>query len=385
MKKSAKREIAFAENPSDVRKSKAKRMPIGATKSEILLFIANNGEADSVDLKWYLKEESGIKNKKSLRIHLSDLASEGMVSKRSKGKGLSDIYYLTNSFSNLTAVFNYLKENKKEKEFLTTRFFKEYVGSEDFKAKFFVHFTKRILLSMIAYLQSDEGYKEQLKSFGKYESKQPENFLTAIKNSKKIKPKYTKLEDWEKALALYDEKNVETLSAMVSSFASIIENTDVDTLYLASSSFGDWAIPFIKKATSLIIPNKEMPEFLAMLRTSPSATDFILNLDNASASGLMGILMRFIMWTVNDDPQKLQEFGMLANNKDNFSSNLPKMYGMLKDFSKVENKSPLLTLVSSMFIFDYIKRNVAINEEDQILLSNMLNSMLLPKIKRVTL
>ena len=34
-----------------------------------------------------------------------------------------------------------------------------------------------------------------------------------------------------------------------------------------------------------------------------------------------------------------------------------------------------------MFIFDYMKRNIAINEEDQTVLSDILNEMLIPKIK----
>lgn len=377
MKKSIKKEVVFAETPAELRRRKAKRMPIGSSKSAILLFIASKGEADSVDLKRHLKEKFRIKNKKSLRIHLSDLIQIRLVAKRSKGKGLPDTYYLASNFLTLKGVFNYLKENGKEKDLLTTKYFKDYVASEDFQAKFFVNLVKGIILAMISYVQSDEGYKEQIK----HVEKQSE-IITAIRDSREIKPKYTRLEDWEKAFDLYDPKRIkETVPTMVSNINSIIESTDADTLYTFVSSFGDWTTPFMKKAPSIIIPSKELPEFLAMLRASPSATDFILNLGKDNALGLMGFLLRFIMWSVNDDPKKLKEFSTLTKDKDNFASNIPKMYMLLKDFSKVENKSPLFTLVSSMFIFDYMKRNVAINEEDQKLLADRLNEMLVPKIK----
>ena len=377
MMKSAKRDMVLAESPSELRKRNAKHMPIGSTKSAILLFIATNGKADSVDLKWHLKKQFGIKNKKSLRLHLSDLIENGLVAKRSNGKGLPDTYYLANNFSTLQGVFNYLKVNGKEKELLTTKYFKEYTASDDFQAKFFVNLVRGIILAMILYVQSDKGYEEQKKYF----QKQSE-IITAIRDSREIKPKYTRLEDWEKAFDLYDPKRIkETVPTMVSNINSIIKSTDTDTLYTFVSSFGDWATPFMQKIHRLIIPDKEMPEFLAMLRASPSATDFMLNLDKDNALGLMELLMRFIVWSVNEDPQKLKEFSILATDKSNLTNNMSKMYGLLKDFSKIENKSPLFTLVSSMFIFDYMKRNIAINEEDQTVLSDILNEMLIPKIK----
>ena len=329
MKKNANKEIVLAETPSELRKRNAKRMPIGYTKSAILLFIATKGEADSVDLKWHLKEQYGIKNKKSLRIHLSDLIGNGLVAKRSNGKGLPDTYYLTSNFSTLKGVFNYLKANGREKELLTTDYFKRYVGSEDFKAKFFVQLTKSILISMVTYIQSDAGYNEQIKNFDKHGE-----FITAIKNSRDIKPKYKRLDDFDKALDIYNPEKVETLSPMVANVTSIINNTDVDSLYLFASSFGDWATPFMQKIPYLIIPDKEMPEFLAMLKASPSATDFMLNLDNDKALGLMSTLMRFVMRSVKDDSNKVTEFNTLVKDTGKFKDNVPKIYALLSDFSK---------------------------------------------------
>ena len=76
------------------------REPIGNTKSEILIYIANNDNATITDIRRYLRNERNIRNIKVIRKHLSDLVLHNIISiKKAERRGLSDIYYLEKTVS----------------------------------------------------------------------------------------------------------------------------------------------------------------------------------------------------------------------------------------------------------------------------------------------
>jgi uncharacterized protein YktB (UPF0637 family) len=118
-----------------------------------------------------------------------------------------------------------------------------------------------------------------------------------------------------------------------------------------------------------------------MLRASPTSADFVLNFNKFNPMGLMSALMKFIFWSINDDPQKAKRVNALLKEKDTFAENLPEMYGLLKDFSKVENKSPISTIISSLFMFDFMNKNFVEHTKDEKVLADVLNDLLLPKIR----
>lgn len=361
-------------------KKSTKRMPIGFTKAEILLYVADKGEVDTVDLKWHLKKKLGIKNKKTILMHLSDLIKDELLSKRKKGKkGIADTYIIIYNFHTLQNVFNYLKKYKKEKDFLKTKYFKEYIMSEDFQNKFFLHLTKDLVLGMIDYMKSEDGYNRTLE-IGTKTRDGFEKAFSVIKDVDIKNAKYTQIDDLDKVLKLYKNKK-ENIKMFYTNLLAIITKSDIDTIYTYISLWGLPVIAFIKKASKLVLLEKEKKEILAMLMASPSAIDFILNFRQTSSTGLFSILLKFILWNVNDDPDKLRKLNEISKESD-YNKRIAQIYELFSDFSKLKNKSPLYTLISSNFIFDFINQNMVATEEDQLVLNNILNDLLLPKIEK---
>ena len=229
--------------------------------------------------------------------------------------------------------------------------------------------------------------KPKDKEYEKLE-KEYEDLINEIRNASVSKAHYTKLEDLDKALALYDYENKKGLTVMVSSLLAMLKSTDVDKLYSFACSFGDLSEAFLQKVPNLIMPDDEIEEMLAMIKASPSAADFILNFREPSATGqskalgLMSILTRFLLWTINNDPEKANQIGHIMKEDIDFIEKMRKAYPIIKDFSRVENKSPLYTVISSNFIFDFVNRELIVNQEDEEILGKVLNDILVPKISK---
>ena len=58
------------------RRRPSQKEPIGITKSEIIVYIANNENSTITDIRRYLRIERNIRNIKVVRKHLFDLVKE---------------------------------------------------------------------------------------------------------------------------------------------------------------------------------------------------------------------------------------------------------------------------------------------------------------------
>ena len=381
MVKSAKGEVVFDDKPTHLRKARAKRLPIGSTKSEMLLFVANNGDVDTLSLKWHLKKQFGIKNKKNLLIHLAGLTEEGLLKKKSNGKGNADTYYLEKNFSNLKSVFNYLKENRREKEFLATRFFKEYINSDDFQIKFVAHLIRSMTLAMINYLETEDTSKMVSDDAKRESDKLLVQIANFVKSSEPVSPNLATLDNFSKVSQGADISNKKKFQKMVNVGIALLRKTDVDTFaefIMELDLFGD----FIKKLPQLDLIGKEKPQIIAMLKFSPTAVDYIINLDKLNPMGIVSAWMRFMAWTINDDPEKAKTIQEILSDTSDRPDRLSQVYELMKDFSKVLNKSPIYNVINSGVIFDYMNRNFVIPEtrEEEIFVLDIVNETLLPKI-----
>lgn len=74
------------------RRRPSQKEPVGSTKSEIIVYIANNENSTITDIRRYLRNEKNIRNIKVVRKHLSDLVKEGIINiKKAERKGFGDV------------------------------------------------------------------------------------------------------------------------------------------------------------------------------------------------------------------------------------------------------------------------------------------------------
>jgi len=93
------------------RRRPSQKEPIGSTKSEIVVYIANNENSMITDIRRYLRNEKNIRNIKVVRKHLSDLVKEGIINiQKGLKERVGDVYYIEKSFSKFKDVFNYLRD-----------------------------------------------------------------------------------------------------------------------------------------------------------------------------------------------------------------------------------------------------------------------------------
>lgn len=366
-----------------------KKLPPGETKSEILLYIAENGVVGTDVIRDRLKSHLNIKNKKMTYDHLSDLEKLGYIvritafrktpeyGKKLEHSGTLDYFSLATGFTVLQGIFNYLKDHHKEQDFIRTKYFKSYVSTEDFRARAFIYFVKEAVLALINYGKSDEVYNTLIKKIkgnrtGGYEG------LNILRNADVSKAKYTKFSDWNKVEALSKAKNPHK-TQILSSMMAIMKNTDPDTIFSSLNAVNMNPASIINYV-NFLVPEKEMPEILAMIRSSSTAIDYVLNfkldplVEQFDVMRLMEIFIRFQLWKIVNDPIKAKD--VLKDGNDP-----KKILDALKDFSSGESKSPIYTLVSLAFVHDFLHRNTDISKTDEEMINQVLSDMFLPKIK----
>lgn len=382
--------VSIMEEDSDKKHHSHIKLPAGETKSEILLYIAENGKVGTDSVRDYLRTHLNIKNKKMTYVHLSELVKLKYIIKipapirtNKHGKpqlhtGALDYFSPATGFTALQSVFNYLKNHHKEKEFIKTKHFKLYVSSDEFRAKVFIYFIKEALLDLINYAKSDDAYDAFMKIAQEKQLRGHEKVLNMLRNIDISKAKYTKSTDWNKVIALSKAPNPNNIQ-ILNSIMAIIKNTDADTIFSSLKAGNDTAK--IVNYFNFLVPEKEIPEILAMVRSSPTAADYVLNfrltpfLKQLDFRRVAEIFTKFQIGRILDNPIKIQDMLNAQNTLQWLKS--------LKDYSNIENKSPIYTLISLAFIYDFLHQNTAIDNDDRAILNNLLVDIFLPKIKAI--
>jgi hypothetical protein len=367
-----------------------KKLPPGETKSEILLYIAENSVVGTDAIRDHLRSHLNIKNKKITYDHLSKLEKWGYIvrittarkipehGKKLEHSGTLDYFSLATGFTTLQHIFNYLKDHQKEKDLIGTKYFKSYVSTEDFRARAFIYFVKEAILALINYAKSDEVYNAFIKKIKENRIGGYEESLNILRNADISKAKYTNFSDWNKVEALSKAKNPKK-TQILSSMMAIMKNTDPDTIFSSLNAVNKNSASLINYV-NFLVPEREMPEILAMIRSSSTAVDYVLNfkldplIEQFDFMRLMGIFIRFQLWKIADDPIK-------AQNMLKYGNDSKKILDALKDFSNVESKSPIYTLVSLAFVHDFLHQNTDIGEADRETINQVLSDMFLPRIK----
>lgn len=342
------------------RRKPSQREPVGNTKSEIIVYLANNEDATITDLRRYLRNEKNIRNIKVVRKHLSDLVLDNIISNRkAERRGLSDIYYLERSFSSFKAIFNFIDDFHKPL-FLGTKYAKDVTSDDNFLAYGMINIGKEI-------------FSEFLKL------KDENNFNALIEKAKRNGEDVSSKEIKE----MLEEAKKNLLEEDLNEFQSYLSGAKPEDIISTLGSLNEEKpiYPVIKILVNAIFPEKQRKEVLEILTTSPSATDYFLNLKSVDRLYLFVIIVRFYIGSIALDASKISLIQKMSKEKSVMPDNLTPYFTKLLSIENISNDNPLLTILRSYFLVDAFNGNIVNNEYS----NSVLKEILLPKDKEMSL
>lgn len=339
------------------RRRPSQREPAGNTKSEILLYLANNGDVTVTiaDIRRYLRNEKNIRNIKVIRKHLSDLVTDNLISiKKAERRGLSDIYYLEKSFSSFKTSFNFINDFHKPL-FLGTKYTKDVILSDNFLAYGIINIGKEIFSELLKL--KDENYFNAIVEKAK-------------RNAEDVSSKETKEMITELKKNLKEED--------LNEFQNILSDARPEDIF---NLFGDQIEGqafniSIKLLLDAIFPEKQGKEIIEIISTSPSANDYFLNLKSVDRLYLFVIIIRFYLGSIAWDTSKISLLKEMSKEKSVMPDNLTPYVAKLLSIQNVSNDNPLLTILRSYFLVDSFNGNIVNNEYS----NSVLKEILLPKV-----
>ena len=336
------------------------REPIGNTKSEILIYIANNDNATITDIRRYLRNERNIRNIKVIRKHLSDLVLHNIISiKKAERRGLSDIYYLEKSFSSFKTSFNFINEFYKP-SFLGTKYAKDVISSDDFFVYGIINIGKEIFSELLKL--KDENYFNSI-------------IEKAKRNGEDISGKEIKELIEKTKKNLHEEDSNEFLDFLMTTKPEDIFST------LGNLNEEKPIYPVIKILVNAIFPEEQRKETIEILSTSPSATDYFLNLKSVDRLYLFMIVIRFYLSSIFKDAKKIPLLSEISKDKSKLQDNLTSYITGVLSIQNISNDNPILTILRSYFLVDAFNGNLVNNEYS----NSVLKEILLPKAKEMSL
>jgi len=338
------------------RRRPSQKEPVGSTKSEIIVYIANNENSTITDIRRYLRIERNIRNIKVVRKHLSDLVKEGIINiKKAEKRGFSDVYYIEKSFSKFKDVFNYLRDFHKPL-FLRSRYAVDMINNEGFFVYGFVNVVKELFNELLKL--SDENYFNAL-------------IEKAKRNSEDVSAKETKemIENFKNELKGYNLGDLQ----------NILLNSKPEDLVMFVSEFIPNItdpISIMKKFIDSIFPDNQRNEMLGIISTSPMAMDYFLNLKSADRLYLSVIISRFYLQTLFLDKNKIAIINEMNENRSELKKNPMEYIEKLMNMNNLSNDNPLLTILRSYFLVDSFNANIVENEYSH----RILTKILLPQV-----
>lgn len=165
------------------RRMPIQREPMGKTKAQVLLFVANNQRCTTSHIRSYLKNSLNIRNTKGVRKHISELVEQKYLAKSAKGKGFEDLYYIDTNNSSFTNCFNFLQNQEMAIDFLKTKYAKEIISDKDFFINGLLNVSRKLFSDSYHFFLNDEKVKEVVRDvFRSTEGRQAIENLLLEKN-----------------------------------------------------------------------------------------------------------------------------------------------------------------------------------------------------------
>lgn len=345
------------------RRNQSQKEPVGRTKSEILLFIANKPKVSLTDIRSYLRTEMNIRNPKVVRDHVSDLIQLNLIQRVKAERGLSDIYFIEESFSAFRNAFNYLSTNYEPVNLLKSPYYEKLKSNEDFFLFGLVN-TAHIILVDTFELMGDEVRFSQLLS---------ENSKEYLNSSVIDQIKETR----EKLLTIDYMPLIQ----------SIKNSSPEELLSYFGEDFGTDFRGFVHTLIELLFPERQKQKIINIISSSPSAMDYFLNLKNENKMMFLLVLLRFFMGGLFIDQSKIQaieSFNKLAIESFNklkpedMSQEALSFMNDIVNQKNIINDNPILTTLKAHFIIDAVNNKIIENEYS----TKTLTDILIPKVKQ---
>jgi len=324
------------------KRKQGQKEPIGNTKSEIIVYIADKGETTITDIKTYLLSEENIRNKKNIKYqHLSNLVNEGIINiKKAEKRGLSDSYYIEKTFSQFKTVFNFINDFYRPL-FLKSKYSMDMINNDDFLIYGFINIIKEFV-SELPKISDEKNFNE---------------FIENIEKTKRNGEDQEITEDFKNDLKRSNIDDIlEFLISLVDSTPKI------------------WLI--VKLLIKSIFPEKHKSEMLNIISTSPMAMDYFLNLKSANRMHLFSIIFNFYIQALSSDNNKILLIEQIIQNPSEFKKDPMSFISQILDNQNIINDNPLLTILRSYFIVDSFNGNLVKNKYSDA----VLKEILLPKV-----
>lgn len=251
-------------------RARGDKEPAGRTKTAILLFLADRGESTFTGIREYMLERYNIRSQKDIRGHLNDLSDGGkfgLLEKKSNGKGNACSYKIRDGFGSLKQLYNYLNTHGAGTELMRTRYFAEFTSSCDFSRKVTINVLSRIFLDVYRCTDSEDGMK-------------------SLSDSMLYVPQY-----YREAILAWMEKvrRGDVSDPLSGQFLEIVKadsSSDTEAVWeaylqrLVEKGMATVGLRGIDMITaSFMMPVSYWDRIMAILRLSPRAFDYIVNLN----------------------------------------------------------------------------------------------------------
>jgi len=284
------------------KRKRGKKNPHGMTRALILLYILEKGIAPTSEIRDYFKTKDkklNIKSKSPIYNQIAKLEESGFIEAVGKvDRGYEKSYRAKEGFDNLKSIFNFLKEYSLEGELLKTDYYNRVITDEGFNAKILINTFKELYLRLVDEVQNNQDDREET--------------LIEIEKASKDFPIIEGKSALDYAIGNFDRRDSyqkgDQNDAYVKRRKLIIDtltNNSVDQLYALLLGVIDsvkhdknaLSIDVVKSVISKFIPDDEKENVITILKVSPSANDYLLNIGKFSPIDFFGILVTFFLYT----------------------------------------------------------------------------------------
>lgn len=255
----------------------------GVIKSRILLHLADKGVQERSDISDYLNENYGLKSLTNIKEHLYDLVDVNLLEKLPRKPGSGQMYNLKSGFDSFRYLFNFLKNNGYIIEFMRTKYYKEFIDSDEFRQKLLLRILKQSMRTFYNAIMDNDGYRKILSEIEKRDTEKYANLgivKTILNEIKSCEPKDSL------SIAILDLVDVTSMDSIDDIYDKISDRFDIKdkTLKPIVETLAEKEIP--KKTVSqytfkvmleLVMPEYEWQNIINICKMSPDTIDFVLN------------------------------------------------------------------------------------------------------------
>lgn len=295
-------------------RKKRTKYPDYETKLDILLYLINNNRS-RMEIITEIKETKKI-TERIIDKHLKELYDDEHIKKYSKGVGLPVYYHLNSDYKGFKKNFNLFNDNKKGMNFLNFQYAQKMITKDILRnIGLDIQHSIRPLRDIIFNIQNnialediEKDIKENIKrnkdeihfDIPEDNKKQILSFIKYIKS----KPKLSELindiakdNSYERLMKLFysykENRNVKKIKNRIYDFLS---QYGLEIHYLNEKHYPPSGY---KTTPEIYIPIKEQNDIINILKTSPSALEFISKLNDLSINKLIYFSIPYLLYVNN--------------------------------------------------------------------------------------